>query len=171
MVNRVQQDSQARVWRTIVGIAVAGLVLAGCSQTESAGEADRDADAAALVAAHESFVRAYESAQVEAVVALLDPSSELLIFHPAVESRFDGVEEVRAGLTRMFAAIGRPEWLEVHTQVVVRDNVGWLTANIVIEAPDAGLTLVGRSTEIWTRSAGGWKLSHAHWSANPQESS
>ena len=170
MVNRFQQDSRARAWRTTVGILVMALVLAGCSQTETPKEADSNADVAGLVAAHESFVSAYESGQVDAVVALLDPSSELLIFHPAVESRFDGVEEVRAGLTRMFAAIGRPEWLEVHTQVVVRENVGWLTANIVIEAPDAALTLVGRSTEIWTRSADGWKLSHAHWSANPQES-
>lgn len=120
-----------------------------------------------LIAAHRRLVEAYQRTDVDAIVALLDPSPDLLIFHPAVESRFDGIGEVRSGLTRMFGLLGPPIWTEVHTRAVVRESVGWITANLIIEAPDVGLVLVARGTEIWSRQDGSWRLAHAHWSSSP----
>jgi ketosteroid isomerase-like protein len=149
------------------------LVVAHCGSGMACSSQDEDAHVAftaevELIAAHRQLVEAYQLADTNAAVALLDSTPDLLIFHPAVESRFDGIDEVRRGLTRMFGLLGPAIWTEVHTQAVVRENVGWITANLVVEAPDAALVMIGRGTEIWTLRNGAWKLAHAHWSASPE---
>jgi len=134
------------------------------SGTESGAEDDRQA----VIDAHEALVRAYEGSDVEAFVAGLDPSPEVLIFHPRMQSRFDSVEKIRLEMGRMFARLGETRWTDVHASVRVEGDAAWLTAQIVIESPNVEPAFVGRATEIYLRREGRWRLTHAHWSADPE---
>jgi len=128
---------------------------------------DEDRDRAAVVEAHRALVAAYEAGDVDAFVDLLDTSGELLIYHPAVDSRFDGVEDVRRSMGRMFEKMAGATWTDHHALVTTHGDAAWLTAQVLIELPEAE-PFIGRATEIFVRTPEGWKLAHAHWSA-PQD--
>jgi len=117
--------------------------------------------------AHSGLQSALEAADVEAVASLLDPSAGLLIFHPRLGSRIDGITQAERGFERMFRALGSAEWTEVHTRVDGQDDVAWFTYHFAIESPSVGEPILGRATEIWMRRPGGWKLTHGHWSEDP----
>jgi len=155
-----------------------GLLTAGCQRpspqppTEadaSAGPSDADVARAQqeVIAAHEALVKAYETGNIDAYVALLAPAPELLIFHPAMENRFDGVEEVRRHMAKMFKDFSGAEWTDFHPVVEVDGNVGWITSQVTISSLSFKSPFVGRGTEIWVRRHGEWKLAHGHWSAVP----
>jgi ketosteroid isomerase-like protein len=148
-------------------------LLAGCGSGAQRGSAeptpdDDGSDMQAVIDAHRRLVRAYESRSVDDFVGLLDPGSELLIFHPRLESRFNGIDEVRQNLGRMFERQGRATWTEAHPTVSVFGDVAWLTTHVAIEAPGMDAPFIGRGTEVWVRASGAWRLTHAHWSSNPK---
>jgi ketosteroid isomerase-like protein len=164
-------------------VAVLVLVASGCAgepeptpepgeegrgTTATAPSEDAEADQQGVIEAHKAFVRAWESADVEGVVNLLDAPPQLLIFHPNVRTRFDDLDEVREGLVRMHSKIGEADWVEAHPIVTVRGDVAWLTMHIAIEAANID-PFVARGTEIWVRDAAGWRLTHAHWSPDPEQ--
>ena len=121
-------------------------------------------DEGAVIAAHRNLIRAFQEGDVEAALGLLEPEDSLLIFHPFLENRFDGYEEVREGLTRMMGRVTEIEWTEVHQALEMEGNVAWLTSQILLKSPSLERPFVGRGTEIWVRRRGQWRLSHAHWS-------
>jgi hypothetical protein len=158
----------------LVLAAAAALTLAGCSGgggqpygEEPAAAVSPEMARADLVDAHRALLRAYEGADVEAFVGLMDPSPELLIFHPLHEGRFDGVDEVRDQLGNMFTTLGPAFWSEVHTQASIEGDVGWVSYHLVIQKQGGGEAFVGRGTEVWVRRADGWKLTLGHWSPDP----
>jgi ketosteroid isomerase-like protein len=120
-----------------------------------------------LVDAHRALLRAYEAEDVTAFIALLDPTPQLLIFHPLRQDRWDGIEEVRENLGAMFKKLGPAFWSEVHTQASLQGEVGWVSYHVVIERQAGGEAFVGRGTEVWVHRADGWKLSQGHWSEQP----
>ncbi len=122
----------------------------------------------ALIEAHQALHQALGSQNVEGVVALLDSSPKLLIFHPLLEDRFDSIDAVRSKLPEMFKHLGKASWTEVHPEAVQIGNVGWITSNLLIESPALPSPFIGRGTEIWVKEANGWRLIHAHWSEVPQ---
>ena len=98
-----------------------GLVLAACGGYDSAPDEATGAAAAAegaqggldemgLIAAHKSLIRAMEEGNITDLTALMDPTSDLIVFHPFVENRFDGITEVDEGLGRMFEQLGGVSW-------------------------------------------------------------
>jgi ketosteroid isomerase-like protein len=121
-------------------------------------------DEGAVIAAHRTLIRAFQEGDVETALGLLEPKESLLIFHPFLENRFDGYEEVREGLTRMLARVTEAEWTEVHQALDMEGNVAWLTSQILVKAPGLDPPFVGRGTEIWVRRHGKWRLAHGHWS-------
>jgi ketosteroid isomerase-like protein len=134
------------------------------------GEAQAQAreDERAVVEAHRTLIAAYEAGDVYAFVSLLDPSPSLLIFHPLLESRFDTIAQVREGLGKMFEHLGGASWTDAHALVTVWGDVAWVTSHMAVEAPGLSRPFIGRGTEIWVRDAGSWRLTHAHWSADPE---
>ena len=162
--------------RRLVLAGIGGLALLGvaCGETsppagDAGGEpagptADAGEGEEAVIAAHRAFVRAFEARDAQAVAALLDPRPGLLIFHPLVENRFDGTDEAREGLARMFARLSSLEWTEVHQQLEVEGSVAWLTSQVLLQSPDLASPFAGRGTEIWVRLDGQWRLTHGHWS-------
>lgn len=121
----------------------------------------------ALIDAHTSLIDAYEAGDVERFVSLLDPSNDLLIFHPMSEDRFESVAEVREKMSRMFAKIGKVTWTDAHPVVIQRGDIAWITSNFLLDSPDLDYHFIGRGTEIWVRDGNRWQLIHAHWSKQP----
>lgn len=136
-------------------------------------EATQPGEAAApdemgLIAAHKSLIQAMEAGDVAALTALLDPSPDLLIFHPFMENRFNGIGEVDQGLSKMFEELGTLNWTEAHGKIDLHGNVGWITSHVLIRSAALPNPFVGRGTEIWVHGPGGWRLNHAHWSENAE---
>ena len=121
-------------------------------------------DEGAVISAHRALIRAFQEGDAEAALGLLEPKESLLIFHPYLENRFDGYEEVREGLTRMMRRLSDLEWTEVHQALDIEGNVAWVTYQILVKAPGLETAFVGRGTEIWVRRHGQWRLAHGHWS-------
>jgi ketosteroid isomerase-like protein len=128
---------------------------------------DENADRRAVLDAHTALVEAYEKGDVDAFVLQLDKSDDLLIWHPRVQNRWTGIDEIQRELPKMFARLGESSWLDVHLAVHVNGDVAWLTSQVVLESPGIE-PFTGRSTEIWKREGHTWRLTHAHWSENPE---
>ncbi|MFQ5599980.1 MAG: YybH family protein [Candidatus Krumholzibacteriia bacterium] len=155
-------------------ILAIGLPATGCARhartrdwTQPTVQSEAEA-VQAVLESHDQLVRAYEAHNVEIFTSLLEPSPDLLIFHPMIKSRFDDLGKVERGLTRMFRRLGDAKWTVVDPVVVVHGDVAWLTANIMVDSPMLPVPFVGRGTEIWVRRDGAWRLIHAHWSENPE---
>jgi len=173
-------ESQHRRWSVLPVLAtlILGVALFGCPGTDSgpdetatASEPDLPAggaDERGVIAAHKALIAAMESGDAAAVTALMDPSSSLLIFHPLVEDRFDGIGEVDEGLGTMFGRFGSVSWTEAHATLDMEGNVAWMTSHVLIKTPETPAPFVGRGTEVWVFRPGGWRLTHAHWSENAE---
>jgi ketosteroid isomerase-like protein len=160
--------------------ALALLVLALCLVAFACGGAESPGDAAAstaepedpddmgLISAHKALISAMEAGDVVALTALLDPSHDLLVFHPFIENRFNGIGEVDQGLSQMFGELGTVSWTEAHGKIGMEGNVGWVTSHVLIKSPALPNPFVGRGTEIWVHGPGGWRLKHGHWSENAE---
>ena len=134
-----------------------------------AGTQDPFADRAEVVEVHETFLAAMEAGDAEAVEALIDSAHDVLVFHPAVMTRFDGPQAVADGVATMLARRGPVDFTEVHLQAWVDGDVAWLTSHLLLESPAVPEPFAARGTEVWRRTDGGWRLAHAHWSAQPPE--
>jgi len=142
----------------------AGRPGANATREPAAPPVDPHEAEGAVIAAHGELVRAFQERDAQAVAALLDSAPGMLIFHPFVENRFDGYDEAREGLTRMFARLRSLEWTEVHQTLEIEGNVAWLTSQVLLQSPDLASPFVGRGTEIWIRRDERWRLTHGHWS-------
>jgi len=154
----------------VCGLALLAAACGPADRPTTRGEAgtepspDRQLEEGAVIAAHRSLIRAFEQRDVDAVTALLESRPDLLIFHPFVENRFDGYDEVREGLGRMFQRLSSLEWTEVHQAIQIEGNVAWITSQVLVQSPDLESPFVGRGTEIWVKRRGDWRLNHGHWS-------
>lgn len=162
----------------ILSTLVLAVALVGCpggdrGPDEAATKADSDLpadgeDEMGVIAAHQALIAAMEAGDVAAVTALMDPTANLLVFHPFVENRFDGIGEVDEGLDVMFGHLGPVSWTEAHSSLDMEGNVAWMTSHVLIKTPEMPGPFVGRGTEIWVLRPGGWRLTHAHWSENAE---
>lgn len=163
-----------RILRCVLGFTAAGgLLVAACVGPADTGDASNGAEGErareAVIEAHRSLVEAFEAGDSETFAAALEAEPGLLVFHPYLENRFDGPEEVSRGLGQMLDRLGPDvRWLDVHPAVRVRGEVAWLTSHVMIESPAMQQPFVGRGTEVWIHSGDGWVLAHAHWSENPE---
>ena len=161
-----------RTSRFVALVGLLALLTTACSSpappagTDTA-QSDPVADRASVVKAHEAVLAAMESSDGAALEALLDDGPDLLVFHPAIETRFDGRTEISEGLSRMLGRGGSIDIVEVHLQVQVVGDVAWLTSHLLLELPGTDDAFTGRGTEVWRRRDDGWRLVHAHWSNHP----
>jgi ketosteroid isomerase-like protein len=156
-------------------VIVATVALAGCAQpastpaaTQSATPADAPAPGS-LVAAHEAFVEALTTGDVDGVVSLLETDPPTLVFHPEVATRFEGPDQIREALKRMLAVTGPLGWTEVHGEVTQAGEAGWFTYHVLVEPEKMDEAVRARATEIWRYTDGAWHLAHVHWSEIPAD--
>lgn len=155
------------VW-ALVALIAAGSCVAPAPVKPAESRRDVGQDVAAVVAAHKALVRAYESGDGAAFLGLLDPTPQLVVFHPFLQNRFDGIDTAREEIPKMFARLGPSEWTDVHSAVVVEGDAAWLTGQVLVEPANRERPFIGRGTEIWVRRDDGWRLAHGHWSPNPE---
>ena len=133
------------------------------SAVPAAPSATPDSDA--VLAAHRALIEAFERGDVAAAAALMDPTGQTLVFHPYLENRFEGAEQVRDGLGRMLARLDGTDWTDVDPSVHVRGDVAWLSSQVLVQYAGSETPFVGRGTEVWIRiGPGTWRLAHGHWS-------
>lgn len=161
-----------RTRRALIMFLVASMaLLAGnCAPgpRETPGTTDPVQDRQAILDAHQAMVEAYQTGDTEGFLLLMEKSEDLLLYHPRVDDRWQGIEAVRRSLPMMFSRLGKSTWLDVHLAVSLNGDVGWLTSHIVIESPNFETPFTGRGTEVWVRHGDNWRLAHGHWSANPE---
>jgi ketosteroid isomerase-like protein len=121
-----------------------------------------------VLEAHRALILAYETSDHGAFLDLLLPSEDLLIFHPTLEDRFEGIEEAREEVGRMFGRYDELTWTEAHPELIVRGEVAWVTSHVLVESPDLEHPFVGRASEVWVRHNDEWRLAHGHWSQQPE---
>jgi hypothetical protein len=68
----------------------------------------------------------------------------------------------------MFRGLGPAEWTVVHARATARPAAVWVTYLFAVEAERLAEPILGRGTEIWVRRGDDWKLTHGHWSREPQ---
>lgn len=152
---------------------LAVLAAASCpsptpEQAPAPAARDPEADLDDVIAAHKMLIGAYERGDTETFVGLLEPTSRLVIFHPFLQNRFDGIDAAREGAPAMFQRLEGARWTDVHPALAIEGDVAWLTGQVLVEAPGRDRPFVGRGTEIWVRRDTGWRLVHGHWSTNPE---
>jgi len=147
------------------GPKVATADTAAAAGTADAGGTSSTTDQGAVIAAHRALLDAFRRGDVDAAAALMDPTSQLLVFHPYIENRFDGAEQVREGLARMFAHVRGMEWTDVDPTIRIEGDVAWLSSQVLVQSDQLDAPFVGRGTEVWVRRGDNqWRLAHGHWS-------
>ena len=161
--------------RLLFGILLiaAGAMIAGCGgpvpQVDDTGDPGGQLSAEhEILEAHKALILAYETTDHGAFLDLLLPSEDLLIFHPTLQNRFQGIEEARAQVGTMFGRYEDLTWTEAHPDLIIRGDVAWLTSHVLVESPDLDQPFVGRATEVWVRHNDEWRLAHGHWSKQPE---
>lgn len=160
--------------RTVLACAIVatGILTLGCGSPPDPGAErppDRVADIEAVLAAHDAMVQAYGQADLAAFSAMLDRSSKFLLFHPMTQSRYESEELESGAYAAMFELLRDSHWTDVHLAVDVSGDAAWITSHVLIESGQLPMPFVGRGTEVWVRTADGWKLRHGHWSENPED--
>jgi ketosteroid isomerase-like protein len=149
-------------------ISILVLICCCLAAPSLADKSTEDATRSAVLRAHTSLVQAYESSDAAGFSALLEPSGELLIFHPIYENLFLGPERTQDGIRRMFRLIGEAAWTDITTKVRVLGDVAWVMTTSQVESKRHAVVMDTRGTEVWVNTKQGWRLTHAHWSQNPE---
>jgi len=141
------------------------LLLPAVIVAEEAPAASADEERAAVMTAHRDLLTAYATADIDALAGLMNPSEDLLIYHPRGNLQFKSLPSVRHGLERMLNRVGPLTWSdERNNHVVVSGDVAWHTYELGMAWSGDVDPIDVRGTEIWLQRAGGWRLVHAHWS-------
>ena len=113
----------AMLW---VGMMILVSTGTGVAQTE--GENGEEV----VMGLHRQLIEAYSNGDTETFRSLLDPSAELLIFHPRGYFQFESFPQVSKGMEHMLKRLGASTWVERDVRVVIREEVGWVTSLIAI---------------------------------------
>jgi SAM-dependent methyltransferase len=137
------------------------LGLGGCARAPVTPAVAAPPDEAAIAAATTRFLAAYDGAEVEAFTALLGPSFALLD-----EGELYTREVVLERLARRAArkaspqrrALGEPRFARGENVAVVH-----VPSKELIDIGGKTREFQGRSTLIWAREAGQWRVAHWQW--------
>ena len=126
-------------------------VLLGLSPMALADEA---ADRAALEAATQAWIKAFNARDVDALVALATPDVVLLDSNvPPVSGR----QAARASWARALVAASG-EVTSATKEAVIAGDVAWRIGAFAHKAPNGTVASRGQSLEIWKRVNGAWKM-------------
>ena len=154
--------------RLVLSCCAIVLLSASLATPTGAGESAEDALRTAVMQSHEQLVQAFEKGDADGFAALLEPSGELLFFHPIYENLFVGGDRTLDGLRRMFRLMGAAEWTDITTKVRVLGDVAWVMTTSHVVSKRHSLSMDNRGTEVWVNTQSGWRLAHGHWSLNPE---
>ncbi len=117
--------------------------------------------------AENAFYEAFQRADLEAMMEVWAEDEEVACIHPGGE-RLEGLEEVRESWRRLFSQGPSLRFRITHRQV-------WRSALIAVHTVHENIQLLGErsgrviATNVYTLTAGGWRLVLHHASPGLQE--
>ncbi len=122
---------------------------------------------AEVLAALDQFWEAYAKRDLAAVIALLAPDPDLIIFGTGIDEKSVGLREVLAHVERDWSQ-SEAVWIEFGWRSVsAAGDVAWVAADWVVHyrTNDADGSISGRLTVVFERRDGKWLVVHLHGSA------
>lgn len=116
---------------------------------------------AAVLAANQAFYDAHEARDLAAMGAVWEQSPRVACIHPGWPI-LRGWPDVEASWRGIFSGAGRNQFIVTNDEVTVEGDVAWVTCdeNLV----DRGTTGTVAATNVYARTAAGWKLVVHHGS-------
>src|SRR5262245_30152725 len=144
-----------RTARLLMPVALL-LAFAGCAKTPSV---DKKADSADLLAAADSFTKAYNDKNADVVAALYSDDAQLLPPNaPAINGRAAIKQHYTDELTNNFMP------LKITTgESAIAGNWGWRSGTWSV---DTSPTMTGKFVEVWRRSPAGWVMYRDIWNSD-----
>jgi ketosteroid isomerase-like protein len=139
--------------------ALAPALLLGVAFT---AEADEAADRAALDAAKQAWVAAFNARDADAMAALTTRDIVLLAPNAAPVR---GREAVRA-VWRQAASTAKVHTTATTEETVIAGGFAWTMGSFTHTLPDGAVVSRGRFLEIWKRVDGQWKMHRDMFSSN-----
>lgn len=120
-------------------------------------------EAEAIRAANDRFYRAFEKLDLEAMAGVWAKADYVKCVHPGW-GLLAGWEAVRASWEIIFRNTGEIRFTLTDVQVEVRGPLGWvtLTENILSHAEGRVAATSVLATNVFERTAEGWRLIHHH---------
>jgi ketosteroid isomerase-like protein len=124
--------------------------------------ADGAADRAALEAAAQAWVKAFNARDAEALVALA--TLDVVLMDPAVASPVSGRDAAREAWGQAVGAF-KGEVTSATKEAVISGDAAWRIGALARKLANGSVVSRGQSLEIWKRVNGEWKL-HRQMSSN-----
>lgn len=115
----------------------------------------------AVLAANQAFYDAHEARDLAAMAAVWEQSARATCIHPGWPI-LRGWAEVEASWRGIFSGTGRNQFIVTNDEVTIEGDVAWVTCdeNLV----DRASTGTVAATNVYARTAGGWRLVVHHGS-------
>lgn len=112
------------------------------------------------------FAEDYAKRELEGVLALFAPDSDVVMFGSGADEKRVGLAEIKALVERDWSQSDAASFTYGWTSVSAAGPVAWVAADVTFKAKVGGqeVTLLGRLTGVLENRAGNWLLVQGHFS-------
>lgn len=139
-----------------------------CRPALPASETNTETSVAEIESLLDSYRQAVVSMDAEQFVMLWDDPERISLVNPI--GRVSSIAELKAFFTQMRAAYSKLDFERSHTDVRVDGESARSVFDYSINgvAPDgARVQFAGWETQVYRRTANGWRITHVHYSVAP----
>lgn len=128
-------------------------------------KADAQTEAAVMTVLNR-FAEDYAKRELEGVLALFAPDSDVVMFGSGADEKRVGLTEIKALVERDWSQSDAASFTYRWTSVSAAGPVAWVAADVTFKAKVGGqeVTLLGRLTGVLENRAGNWLLVQGHFS-------
>ena len=121
---------------------------------------------AAVKAALSKFAEGYTKRDLEGVLALFAPDSDVVMFGTGVDEKRVGLAEIKAQAERDWSQSEATSLTYGWTSVSAAGSVAWVAADVAFKAKVSGqeITLAGRLTGVLENRGDKWLIVQGHFS-------
>lgn len=108
-----------------------------------------------------------EAPTLDEAVECYDPSDELVVYDIHTPREFDGAKALRADFQPFCDNFKNPKYEYSNERVVMADKLAITNLIVHMTATDKNgkpVDMTWRSTNVWRKENGTWKIIHAHYS-------
>jgi ketosteroid isomerase-like protein len=117
--------------------------------------ADEAAERAALEAATQAWINAFNARDTDALVALA--TQDVVLMDPSVAAPVSGRDAARGAWAKAVTA-AQGHVTTATKEAVIVGNIAWRIGALTHKLPNGDVVSRGQSLEIWQRVNGGWKI-------------
>lgn len=130
-----------------------------------------EATEAAVRSVLDSFAEGYEKRDMEGVLSLFAPDTDVVMFGTGADEKRVGLAEIRRQVERDWSQSDAITLTYGWTSVSAAGSIAWLAADVAFNATigEQELTLEGRSTLVLENRYGKWLIVQGHFSLPASE--